>query len=139
MNKAVTLGALAVTALIAGCGSGHVTGIESSVARTQGVSLGSSKGVRSIPAWAQKCLPKGAKRVGSAPKYISLTPAAAVRLDRHRNDLVFAGGGGRCGSFQDDVYRSHPIAVVYNLWNIHRPDARIIAAVRAAPGWQPGD
>ena len=93
---------------------------------------------RPVPAWAKKCLPKGQERVGPAPKYVGLTPAAASRRARHRRDgLVFAGGGGRCSNFNDQVVRAHPIAVVYNTRLIRDPRARIIAAVRAAPGWHP--
>ena len=40
--------------------------------------------------------------------------------------------------FVDDVYRTHPIAVVISTRLLRQPGARIIAAVRAAPGWQPG-
>lgn len=93
----------------------------------------------SIPSWARKCPPSGSQSLGPAPEYVGLTHAAARRLDRYGNDLVFAGGGGRCSSFNDDVGRVHPIAVVYNAWDQRRPTARIVAAVRAAPGWGPGN
>jgi hypothetical protein len=91
---------------------------------------------RPVLRWAQKCLPKGRQRLGPAPRYVGLTFAAAQRLE---NSPVFAGGGGRCSGFNDDVYRTRPIAVVYNAWNVHERKARIIAAVRAVAGWQPGN
>jgi hypothetical protein len=90
------------------------------------------------PAWAQKCLPRGSQRLGSAPRYVGLTARAAEELDQHRNDLVYAGGGGKCATFDDDVYRTHPIAVVYSTRRLRARGARIIAAVRAVPGWGPG-
>jgi hypothetical protein len=90
----------------------------------------------SVPLWATRCLPTGRQRLGAAPFYVGLTFAAAQRLT---NSPVFAGGGGRCSTFNDDVYRTHPIAVVYNTWNPREPNARIIAAVRAVAGWQPGN
>jgi hypothetical protein len=136
MKRFGILGVFAVLALAAaGCGAGRAQSVSSRSAAGQIVSLTATKG--SIPAWAQKCLPRGSRRLGTATRYIGLTRAAAGRLDHHRNSLVFAGGGGRCAGFQDQVFRTHPIAVVYNVWNVHRPEARIIAAVRAAPGWQP--
>lgn len=88
-----------------------------------------------VPRWAAKCLPKGGQRLGVAPSYVGLTFAAA---QRRVNSPVFAGGGGRCASFDDDVLRTHPIAVVYNTWDVHQRRARIVAAVRAVAGWQPG-
>jgi hypothetical protein len=94
---------------------------------------------RTVPRWAEKCLPKRSERLGPAPRYLGLTPAAANRLDQHGNrDLVYAGGGGHCFSFDDDVNRTHPIAVVISTRLLRQSGARIIAAVRAAPGWQPG-
>jgi hypothetical protein len=91
-----------------------------------------------VPAWAQKCLPRGRERIGSAPSYLGLTPAAAERRSGHDGDsLVYAGGGKQCSHFDDQVARSYPIAVVYNTRFIRNPRARIIAAVRAAPGWEP--
>jgi hypothetical protein len=89
-----------------------------------------------VPRWAVNCLPKGRQRIGVAPSYVGLTFAAA---QRRTNSPVFAGGGGRCSSFDDDVLRTHPIAVVYNTWDVHQRRARIIAAVRAVAGWQPGN
>lgn len=89
-----------------------------------------------VPRWAAECLPKGGQRLGVAPSYVGLTFAAA---QRRTNSPVFAGGGGRCSSFNDDVLRTHPIAVVYNTWDVHQRRARIIAAVRAVAGWQPGN
>lgn len=135
------LGILGVCAgfafVVVGCGAGSTQGVSSGSTAAQNVSLAATS--KTIPAWAQKCLPRGSKRLGTAASYVGLSPAAAERLDRPRNDLVFAGGGGRCASFQDQVLRSHPIAVVYNVWNVHRPNARVIAAVRAAYGWHPGN
>ena len=95
-----------------------------------------SGGLTRVPAWAAKCLPKGTERVGSAPKYVGLTRFAALHL-KNATSLVFAGGGGVCARTSDLVYRSHPIAVVYNTRNGHGPDARIIAAARAVAGWEP--
>lgn len=94
---------------------------------------------RPVPAWAKKCLPRGSERLGPAPKYVGLTPAAAEQRSRHshRDSLVWAGGGGRCSHFDDQVARSHPIAVVYTTRLISDPRARIIAAARAEPDWQP--
>lgn len=117
-----------------GCGAGSAHQASSRV-QGQDVKLTASRG--SIPAWAEKCLPTGSQRLGTAPKYVGLTRAAALRLS-NSPALVFAGGGGRCSTFRDDVYRRRPIAVVYNVWNVRRPDAKIVAAVRATPGWHPG-
>lgn len=93
---------------------------------------------RAIPRWAENCLPKGSQRLGLAPEYIGLTFVAAQRLKSGHDGVVFAGGGGRCSHSNDLVYRQHPIAVVFNIRNPRDPKARIIAAVRATPGWQPG-
>jgi hypothetical protein len=89
-----------------------------------------------LPRWAARCLPKGRQRLGVARSYVGLSFAAA---QSRTNSPVFAGGGGRCSSFDDDVLRTHPIAVVYNTWDVHQRRARIIAAVRAVAGWQPGN
>ena len=89
-----------------------------------------------VPRWAKKCLPKGAQRLGAAPGYVGLTFAAAQRLT---NSPVFAGGGGRCSTFNDNVLRTHPVVVVFNTWNPRQRKSRIIAAVRAAAGWQLGN
>jgi hypothetical protein len=84
-------------------------------------------------------MPQGSQRLGPARRYVGLTPGAANRLDEHSsNDLVYAGGGGRCSTFNDDVYRPHPIAVVISTRLIGTPGARIVAAARAVPGWEPG-
>jgi hypothetical protein len=92
-----------------------------------------------VPAWAAKCMPQGSQRLGPARRYVGLTPSAANRLDEHSSsDLVYAGGGGRCSTFNDDVYRRHPIAVVISTRLIGTPGARIVAAARAVPGWEPG-
>jgi hypothetical protein len=111
---------LAIALLVVSC----------AVAGTSGASLAR------VPAWASKCLPEGAKRLGPAPKYVGLTRSAALRL-KNSSSLVFAGGGGVCASTSDLVYRSHPIAVVYNTRNGRGKNARIIAAARAVAGWQP--
>jgi len=88
------------------------------------------------PSWISKCLPKGRQLLGAAPAYLGLTFAAA---QRRTNSPVFAGGGGRCSTVSDDVGRTRPIAVVYNTWNPRDRRARIIAAVRAVPDWEPGN
>lgn len=93
----------------------------------------------SVPAWARKCLPKGSQLLGPAPGYVGLTAREAERLDHRANDLVYAGGGGRCSTFNDDVHRSHPVAVVYSTRRVRAPGARIVAAARAVPGWAPGE
>jgi hypothetical protein len=93
---------------------------------------------RPVPAWAEKCLPQGSERAGPASGYVGLSLAAARRRDHYRNDLVFAGGGGRCSHFDDDVFRAHPIALVFNTQRSRTSRARIIAAARATAGWQPG-
>ncbi len=102
-------------------------------------SVASAAGARRSPspAWAQKCLPQGSERVGPAQGYVGLTAAAAARRDHGGNDLEFAGGGGRCSNTSDAVLRVHPIAVVYNTPHVQLTRSRIIAAARAAPGWQP--
>ena len=92
----------------------------------------------SVPAWARKCLPTGSQLLGPAPEYVGLTAGEARRLGRRGNDLVYAGGGGRCSTFSDDVFRSHPVAVVYSTRRVQAPGARIVAAARAVPGWGPG-
>ena len=140
MRRLAVLGLVtAVVLLAAGCaGAGrHTTAPPKSTA--EGGSPATTEHHASsgaAPRWAEQCLPKGRQRLGPAPKYVGLTFAAAQHLE---NSPVFAGGGGRCSHFNDDVYRTHPIAVVYNAWNAHERKARVIAAVRAVAGWQPGN
>jgi hypothetical protein len=128
----------ALVLLAAGCaGAGRHT--SSAKPTAQGGSLATANHHASSgadPRWAEQCLPKGRQRLGAAPGYVGLTFDTAQRLT---NSPVFAGGGRRCSTFRDDVYRTHPIAVVYNTWNPRASDARIIAAVRAVAGWQPGN
>jgi hypothetical protein len=90
---------------------------------------------RPVPAWVAKCLPKGSALLGPAPRYIGLTPGAANRLN---GGVVYAGGGGKCFTFDDDVYRPRPIAVVISTRLVRTPGSRIVAAARAVAGWQPG-
>jgi hypothetical protein len=138
--RRVTLGLFGcVVLLAAGCAgaSRHATSVPNRTTQTRSPATTEHHATsRSVPRWAQTCLPKGRQRVDLAPKYVGLTFAAAQRLE---NSPVFAGGGGRCSHFNDDVYRTHPIAVVYNAWNVHERKARIIIAVRAVAGWQPGN
>lgn len=130
---------IAVVVLAAGCAgtSRHTVLSPNSTAQvgSQATAEHHAAGI-TVPRWARKCLPKGGQRLGAAPGFVGLTFAAAQRLT---NSPVFAGGGGRCSTFSDDVYRTHPIAVVYNTWNPRQLKSRIIAAVRAVPGWQPGN
>lgn len=131
-SAAVLLGAVAIAA--AGC-AGSQQRAAAGVRRE-------SPPVRRGPAgplWARRCLPTGSQLLGPAPRYVGLTYRAASRLDRHGSDLVYAGGGGRCSTFDDDVFRTRPIAFVYSTRLIRAPGGRIVAAVRAAPGWQPSD
>ena len=139
MRRLAVLGL--VTALVlpaAGCaGAGRPT-TSSPNPTAQGGSLATSEHHASsgaVARWTEQCLPKGRQRLGTASGYVGLTFAGAQRLT---NSPVLAGGGGRCSTFNDDVYRTHPIAVVYNTWNPRARNARIIAAVRAVAGWQPG-
>lgn len=104
--------------------------VSGAAAGTSGASL------TRVPAWAAKCLPKGAERLGPAPKYLGLTRSAALRLT-DSSSLVFAGGGGVCARTSDLVYRSHPIAVVYSTRDGRGKNTRIIAAARAVAGWHP--
>jgi hypothetical protein len=140
MRRLAFVGLLASVVLVAGCASaGKQIASSPTRPRPQGASLETTvhhATSRSVPRWAQTCLPKGRQRLGPAPKYVGLTFAAGQRLE---NSPVFAGGGGRCSYFNDDVYRTHPIAVVYSAWNPHERKARIIAAVRAVAGWQSGN
>jgi hypothetical protein len=94
---------------------------------------------RPVPAWALRCLPRGSARVGPASSYVGLTPAEGERRSRHHDgdSLVWVGGGGRCSHFDDQVVRTHPIAVVSSTRLIADPGARVIAAARAVDGWQP--
>ena len=100
------------------------------------------------PRWALECLPKqSSEEIGPAPEYVGLARPAAERLaQQHGDQLVFAGGGGECSNVSDDVFRTNPVAVVYDV-RLTVPSgstgplpasARIVAAVRVSPGWQPG-
>lgn len=54
----------------------------------------------SVPAWAEKCLPPKAARLGPEPEYVGLTWLEGERLARASPDevsLIYVGGGGRCG------------------------------------------
>lgn len=100
------------------------------------------------PAWAQSCLPTNpSDDLGPAVQYVGLTKAEADRLaERSGDELVFVGGGGRCSGVDDLVYRTHPVAVVYDTApsipsgsdGPLPPTARVIAAEHVAPGWAPG-
>ena len=72
----------------------------------------------------------------------------AVRLaDRRgeKDELVLAGSGGKCDNSSDAVYRTNPIALVFDdhFFRRHQngpggarnPRARIIAAEHVPPGW----
>ncbi len=102
-----------------------------------------------IPEWASRCLPRNAAdRLGPAPEYLGLTYRQAVRLaDRRgeKGELVLAGSGGTCDNSSDAVYRTNPIALVFDhhFFRKHpnysgeprNPQARIIAAEHVPPGW----
>lgn len=122
----VVMNALCVGLLVsiaAGCGAMRTSRVSSQA-------IHPAKTMRPIPAWAEKCLPRGVDRLGPATKYVGLKWGAAARLG-----LVYAGGGGQCATFDDDVYRSRPIAVIFNVADVHSPRARIVASVRATAGW----
>ena len=133
MRRLVLAGVLATVVLIgAGCAAAKSDSSATAAARP---ATKHQRATRPVPAWAEKCLPRGSQRLRSAPQFVGLTLAAAQRLSG--GDLELAGAGGRCSHVNDLVYRRHPIAVVFNT-RPRRPKARVIAAVRAAAGWQPG-
>src|SRR5947209_2313704 len=101
MKRLAFVGLLASVVLVAGCASADKQPASSS--KPHGASAETTMPhatSRSVPRWAQKCLPKGRQRLGPAPKYVGLTFAAGQRLE---NSPVFAGGGGHCSGFSDDV------------------------------------
>jgi hypothetical protein len=133
-------------------GNGPATGPQAGASASTGAApstatTSASTGI-APPAWALDCLPKKASDdLGPASIYLGLTKAEADRLADQRGDqLVFAGGGGQCSTFSDDVYRTNPVAVVYDVSPTKPsgsngplpPTARIVAAEKVAPGWAPG-
>lgn len=103
-----------------------------------------STGASSVPAWAEACLPKQpSERMGTADDYVGLNLDAAVRLAQRRGQqLVYAGGGGRCSNFSDDVLRLRPVAVVYDVGPAGHSGlpswARVVAAELVSGSWTPG-
>lgn len=105
----------------------------------QGCGGSSPAGRPSSPAWATACLPSGKDRISLAPEYLGLGPGAASRLANRRDEqLSFAGGGGRCTTWNDDVFRFRPVAVVWSTPPGRSARSRIVAAALAVGGWGPG-